>query len=102
MAKHPALTETAIAKVIKTAEATQQHARVPDPGMEGLWLSVGNTGTARWETNVRVAAEQGAPRRVGVGHYPGIGLAVGRTRCEAARVAARAGTALSGRYRVRL
>src|SRR5262249_9588496 len=73
-AKHPALTETAIAKAMRSAKATKTHKRLQDPGMEGLWLSVGKTGTLRWEARVRVAAEGGAPRWVGLGKQSEAGL----------------------------
>jgi Arm DNA-binding domain len=96
MTKRLALTETAIAKAVKIARATEQRARLPDPGMRGLWLAIGATGATRWEARVRVAADGSAPRWIGLGDYPDIGLAVGRTRCEAVRVAARAGTDLAG------
>lgn len=96
MTKRLALTETAIAKAVKIARATEQRARLPDPGMPGLWLAIGATGTTRWEARVRVAADGSAPRWIGLDDYPDIGLAVGRTRCEAVRVAARAGTDLAG------
>jgi len=91
-----ALTETAITKAVRTAKEMKAHKRLPDPGREGLWLSIGKTGTVRWEARVRVAAVGGAPRWIGLGRYPNdAGLAVARDRCDAVRVAARAGADLN-------
>jgi hypothetical protein len=84
-----ALTETAITKAVRTAKATKTHKRLPDPGKEGCWLSIGKTGTTRWEARVRVAAEGGAPRWIGLGRYADVGVAIARDRCDAVRVAAR-------------
>ena len=82
-------------KAVRTAKEMKAHKRLPDPGKEGLWLSIGKTGTVRWEARVRVAAVGGAPRWIGLGRYPGdAGLAVARHRCDAVRVAARAGADL--------
>ena len=82
-------------KAVRTAKEMKAHKRLPDPAKEGLWLSIGKTGTVRWEARVRVAAVGGAPRWIGLGRYPGdAGLAVARHRCDAVRVAARAGADL--------
>jgi integrase len=93
--KPTALTETAIAKAVRTAKETKTHTRLPAPGKEGLWLSVGKTGTVRWEARMRVPAEDNAPRWIGLGQPPKIGLMDARARYDAVRVAARAGTAVS-------
>jgi integrase len=90
-----ALTETAVAKAIRDAKKAKTHKRLPDPGKTGLWLSIGKTGTVRWEARVRVPAEDNAPRWIGLGQPPEIGLMAARARYDAVRVAARTGTALS-------
>ena len=94
-AKPVTLTETAIAKAIKTAKEAKTHKRLPDPGKRGLWLSVGQTDTPPWEARNRVAAEDGAPRWIALDSYPGVGLLVARDRYDVVRVSAKAGTSLT-------
>lgn len=79
----------------KNCQATKAHKRLPDPGKAGLYLSIGKTETTRWEARVRVAAENGAPRSIGVGCYPDARVAIAPDSYDAVRVSARAGNPLA-------
>jgi integrase len=76
----PSLTETAIRKAIREAEAGRQRAEMADPDQAGLRLRIGVSGKASWVLGCR--DPNGAARRFLLGEFPAMGL---RDAREAAR-----------------
>jgi integrase len=85
----PNLTETAIRKAMRDAQAMRQRAEIADPDQPGLRLRIGVTGQASWVLGCR--DPQGNARRFLLGNFPALGVRDAREAARTKREAVRQG-----------
>jgi integrase len=83
------LTETAISRALREAQASGKRRDLSDAGQEGLRLRVTGTGTASWVLACR--DPQGRMRRFPLGGWPALSVSAAREKARALRVTVRGG-----------
>lgn len=83
------LTETAINKALRDAEATGQRRDLTDAGQEGLRLRITPTGSATWVLACR--DPQGGMRRFPLGAWPAVAISDARQKARSTREKVRQG-----------